>query len=161
MYAFQINTLLFFIVWASCNNPLLGWTKSQGRCWAIIQLSHHPEPSGCAVHGDVDGLDIRGHGRRFVLLHYTQGCRGGHILFVQAGVETSNIGAEADKPCSWKGLSRSVGADVGDESTESRSVVQQLRIPSVISLEHHTFLLLSDELMSCCVASTNGRLHLR
>jgi len=34
-----------------------------------IQLSHHPEPSGRAVHEKVYGLDIGGrHGRRFVLL---------------------------------------------------------------------------------------------
>jgi len=45
----------FFVVWASCNYPLLGHTTSQGRCWAAIQFSHHPEPSGHAVHGKVDG----------------------------------------------------------------------------------------------------------
>jgi len=45
----------------------------------------------------------------------------GHTLFVHAGAETSDTGAEVvkpDPPCS-----RRVGADVGDESTESRSVV--------------------------------------
>jgi len=52
--------------------PLLGRTRSRGRCWAAIQLSHRPEPSGHAVHGEVDGLDIgRQHGQRFVLLHHT------------------------------------------------------------------------------------------
>jgi len=37
------------------------------------------------------------------------GCRGGHIPFVQAGAETSNIAAEAVKPdpgSSWEGHSR-------------------------------------------------------
>jgi len=35
-------------------------------------LSHCPEPSGHAVHEEVDGLDIEGqHGRRFVLLRHT------------------------------------------------------------------------------------------
>jgi len=52
--------------------PLLGCTKSQGRCWAAIRLSHQPERSGCAVYGEVDGLDIGGwHGQRFVLLCHT------------------------------------------------------------------------------------------
>ena len=32
-------------------NPLLGRTRSRGRCWAAIQLSHRPAPSGHAVHG--------------------------------------------------------------------------------------------------------------
>jgi len=45
------------------------------------------------------------------------------------------VGAEAVKPdprCSLKGHSRRVGADVGDESAESRSVVQPHRISSTI-----------------------------
>jgi len=49
--------------------PLLGRARFRGRCWAAIRLSHLPEPSGRAVHREVDGLDIGGqHGRRFVLL---------------------------------------------------------------------------------------------
>ena len=53
--------------------PLLGSTRSRGRCWAAIRFSHRPEPSGHAVHGEVDRLiDIGGqHGRRFVLLRHT------------------------------------------------------------------------------------------
>ena len=52
--------------------PLLGRTTSRGRSWAAIRLCHRPEPSGHAVHGEVDGLDIGGqHGRRFVLLRRT------------------------------------------------------------------------------------------
>jgi len=52
--------------------PLLGCTRSRGRYWAAIRLSHRPEPSGHAVDGEVDGLDIGGqHGRRFVLLRHT------------------------------------------------------------------------------------------
>ena len=63
------------------------------------------------------------------------GRRGDHTSFVQAGVETSDTGAEAVEPdqvSSWEGHSRRVGAGVGDENAESRSVVQTLRIPSVI-----------------------------
>jgi len=47
------------------------------------------------------------------------------------------------------GHSKRVGADVGDESTKFRKVVQSLR------------LLLSDELKSCCALGTNGCLVLR
>ena len=40
--------------------------RYRGRCWAAIRLSHRPEPSGRAVLGEVDGLDIGGrHRRRF------------------------------------------------------------------------------------------------
>jgi len=65
--------------------------------------------------------------------------RRAYTPFVQAGAETSHTDAEAfnlDPRCYWKGHSRSVG--FGDESTESRSVVQPLRIPSVICPERHT-----------------------
>jgi len=47
------------------------------------------------------------------------GHRGGHTSFVQAGVETSDTGAEAVKLnpcCSQKSQSRRVGASVGNES---------------------------------------------
>jgi len=36
---------IFFVVWESDCCPLLGCTRSQGRCWAAIRSSHHPEPS--------------------------------------------------------------------------------------------------------------------
>ena len=53
-------------------NPLLGRTRPPGRCWADIRKSHRPEPSGHAVHEEVDGLDIGGqHDWRFVLLRHT------------------------------------------------------------------------------------------
>jgi len=67
--------------------------------------------------------------------------RRGHTSFVQAGAETSDTGAEAVKPdsrCFWQGHSRGVGTDVGGESAESRSVLQRLRIPSVIRPERRT-----------------------
>jgi len=37
-----------FVVWASCFIPLLGRTRSRGRCWAAIRVSHRPELSGRA-----------------------------------------------------------------------------------------------------------------
>ena len=59
---------------------------------------------------------------------------------------------------SWQGHSTWVGA--GDDSTESRSVVQQPRIPSVICPERLR-MLFSDEPLSCCAAGTNGCVDLR
>jgi len=46
---------------------------------------------------------------------------------------------------SWQGHSRRMGDDVGDESTESRSVVQLLRIPPVIRPEHRTSVVVRDD----------------
>ena len=64
---------LFLLLLSELLKPLLGRTRSRGRCWAAIQLSHRPAPSGRAVHGEVDGLDIGGqHGRQFVLLRHTR-----------------------------------------------------------------------------------------
>jgi len=61
-----------FFFWAISSNHCLAGTRSRGRCWAAIRLSHRPESSGRAVHEEVDGLDIRWqHGRRFVLLRHT------------------------------------------------------------------------------------------
>jgi len=59
-------------------------------------LSHHPGPSGRAVHGEVDGL--------FFCATLT-GCRGGHTPFVETGAETSDTGVEAvelDPGSSWE-----------------------------------------------------------
>jgi len=63
------------------------------------------------------------------------GRRGGHAPFVQAGAEKSDTGAEAVKPgprSSWQVHSGRVGASVVDESAESCSAFQPLRVPSVI-----------------------------
>jgi len=67
---------IFFVVLASCYNPLLGCTRSWGRCWVANQLSHHLELSCCVVHGEVNGLDIGRPGQRFVLLRHTQVAEG-------------------------------------------------------------------------------------
>jgi len=75
-------------------------------------------------------------------MRHIKGRRRDYNLFVGAVAETSDAGAEAVKPdtrCSLQGHSRRVGADVGNESAESPSVVQPLRISSVICQERHTF----------------------
>ena len=60
--------------------------------------------------------DNKGNGLFFCATHTSH--RSGHIPSVQAGAETSDVGAEAvksDTRCTWQGNSRRVGADVGDE----------------------------------------------
>jgi len=69
------------------------------------------------------------------------GCRWCCTTIVQVGAETSDTPQEAvkSKPhCSWKVHSRRVGACVGDENTGSRSIVQHLRITSVIRPQRRT-----------------------
>ena len=53
---FWWNSIFSFIVWAVLN-PLLDRTRCRSRRWAAIRLSRHREPSGHAVHGEVDRLD--------------------------------------------------------------------------------------------------------
>jgi len=103
----------------------------------MAHCSEIPEPSGLALHGVVNGLNSgRKHGqwsvrpcatltscRRAILYLYVSwsgnirhrcgGSKTGHILFLAGPFQEG-------------------GCDVGDESAESRSVLQPLRIPSVI-----------------------------
>jgi len=66
------SSLLILLLLSELFKPLLGRTRSRGRCWFAIRLSHRPEPLSHEVHGAVDGLDIGGQqGRRFVLLSDT------------------------------------------------------------------------------------------
>ena len=70
------------------------------------------------------------------------GRRGGHTPFVQTGAEASDTGAEVVKlepRCSRQSRSGMVGADVGDESTESRNVFQLLHIPLVTRPVRRTY----------------------
>ena len=109
--------------------------RFRGRCWAAIRLSHRPEPSGRAVHGEVDGLDIGGrHGRLFFCATLT-GHRGGHTSFVPAGAETSDTGAEAAKPdpgSSWEGHFGGMCTGIWNWSAESCGLVRPLRVPLMI-----------------------------
>ena len=92
------------------------------------------------------------------------GRRGGHTPFVQAGAETSDTSAEEVKPdpgSSWEGHSRRVGGRVGDESTEFRRLSNHPALHRWSAQCAAWMLLLSDELMSCCGAGTNGCLDLR
>jgi len=132
----RVYVFFCFFFCDSSSQPRLGRIRSRGKCWAAIRWSHCPEPSGRAVHGEVDGLNIGGQcGRRCVLLHHTHRPQRKPYPFVQAGAETSGTGAEAVKPdpgFSWEGHSERVGAGVGDESAEFCKVVRPLRILFVI-----------------------------
>ena len=66
----------------------------------------------------------------------------GHTASVQAGEEAADTSAEAvelDPCCVLKDLSRGMGVGSGDESTQSRSVVQPLRNPPVIRPDRRTY----------------------
>ena len=94
------------------------------------------------------------------------GRRGSRTPFVQTGAETSDTGAEAVKPdpgSTWEGHSGAVGAGVGHENAEPWGADRPFGIPLVIRPLRRTcsMLLLSDELMRCCAAGTNGCLDLR
>jgi len=85
-----------------------------------------------------------------------------HTPFVQAGAETYDTSAMAVKPdprCSWQSHSKRVCAGVRDKSTESRSALQQLRIPSVIRPNRRTSVVV--RWTTSCAAGTNGCFDLR
>ena len=115
---------------------LLGRPKSQGRCWVAIRLFHRPEPSGHAVHGEVDGLDIGGqHGRRLVLLRHTHRLqRRPYPICTNTirNVRHRRGGGWAEPRVFLEGSFWGVGAGVGDKNAESYGVVRPLRIPLVI-----------------------------
>jgi len=93
-------------------------------------------------------LDIGGqHGRRFCA---TLAGLGGHTPFVQAGAETPYTGAEAVKPGGWVPLS-----GMKMRRCVARSAFYWW------SAHCAARMLLSDELMRCCAAGTNGCLDLR
>ena len=81
------------------------------------------------------------------------GRRGGHTPFVQAGVETSDTGAEAVKPdqgSSGEGHSECVCTGIWNKSAESCGVVHPLRIPLMICPLHCTYVVVvreADELL--------------
>ena len=124
-FFFRLSEFFFY--------PLLGRARFRGMCWAAIRLSHRPEPSGRAVRGEVDGLDIAGRpGRRFVYLRHTHRPQRRPYPFVQAGAETSDTGAEAVKPdpdSFWEGHSGWVWTGIWNWNAESCGVVRPLRVP--------------------------------
>jgi len=95
-----------------------------------MRLSHRREPSGRTVHEEVGGLDNGGqHGRRYVLLRHTHMLQRKPYLICTSRSGSVRPGAEAvklDSRCFWEGLSGSVGASVGDESTQSLKIDKEI-----------------------------------
>jgi len=146
--------------------PLLGRTRSRGRCWAAIRLSHLPEPSGHTVHGEVDGLDIEGqHGRRFVLLRHTKQAAEEAVphLYIE----------ERKRPTPVRRRLSRTQAILGRVALGGWVLVSGMKLWSLVGLSARpefqwwsthcatSMLLLSDELMSCCAVGTNGCCDLR
>ena len=71
-------------------------------------------------------------------------------LYKQERKRPTPVRVKPDPGSSWEGYSGRVGAGVGDESTESRSVVQLLRVPLVIRPLRRTYVVVvrnADELL--------------
>ena len=136
----------------------------RGRCWAVIWLSHCPEPSDLAVRGEVDGLDIGGqHGRRFVLRHTHRPQRRTYpICTSRSGNVRHRCGGGWAEPRLFLG-----------GSFRWWVPVPGIKMLSLVGLSVHSafhwwsahcvarMLLLSEKLMSCCAAGTNGCFDLR
>jgi len=95
-------------------------------------LSQRPEPSGCAVHEEVDGLEDNMVDGLFFCSTLTDRS-GGHTPFAQAGVETP-VRRRLIRTQALLGRATpgGLGAGVGDENAESCGVVRPHRIPLVI-----------------------------
>ena len=143
--------------------PLLGRTRSRGRCWAAIRL-FHTEPPGRAVHGEVDGLYIGGkHGRQFVLLRHTHRPQKGPypICASRSGKRSTLV---------RKRLYRTQA--LGRAIPWGWVLMSGMEVRSLVVLSNHsafhrwstqsaTILLLSEKLISCCAVGTNGCVGLR
>jgi len=79
-------------------------------------LSHHPEPSGRYIRGQ--------HGRRFVLLRANSQAAEGVISHLCKQERKRSTPVQRRLSRTHVVHSRMVSADVGDENTESRSVVK-------------------------------------
>ena len=143
-------------------NPQLGRTKSRGRYWAVIQLSHRPEPSGRAACSPW-GVQWVGHWRTTwstvcSSARHSQAEEEAIPHLCKQEQKRPTPVREAVKPdarCSWEGHPGGWVLVPGIK----------LSCPTVFAFHpwsaQCTARMSSDELMSCCVASTNGCLDLR
>ena len=157
-----VKYLFFFCV--SSNHclaaPDLGAGVEQPYDWLIVQNRQAVQSMGKSMDWTLEDNMVDG---LFFCATLTSR-RGSHTSFVQTWTETPDSGVEAVKPnpgSSWEGRSGRMGAGVGDENAETCGVVCPLRISLVITHSAARVLLLSDELMRCCAAGTNGCLDLR
>jgi len=119
----------FFVVWASSFHPLLGRTidleaaVEQPFDCLIVRNRQAVQSMGRSMDWTLEDNMVEG----LLFCATLTGRRGSHTLFVLTRTEKSDTGADAvkSKPrCCRKDNSRRVGAGVGDESSESRSVAQ-------------------------------------
>ena len=149
----------FFVVWASSFNPLLGRTRSPDRCWAAIRLPHRPEQSGRAVNEEAMDWTLEDNIADGLFLWATlTGRKGGHILFMQAEVETPDTGAEAvksDPRCFGRVIPGRWVPGMKVRRLVNLSTNSAFRWWSAQSAAR-MLLSLSHETMTCCVPGTNG-----
>lgn len=147
------------VVWASCYYQLIGRTRSQDRCWAAIQLSCHPGPSGHVLKREVEELDSKGqHGQQTVLMPHTyKQEKGPYSVCVSRSGNVWNQceGSEAGPTLSLAGLIQASGwLPMIRMKARSLVVFSNYSIFHQWSAQSTTLpLLLSDELMSCCAVS--------
>ena len=146
----------FFFVWVrSSNHCLAALYRSRGRFWAAIILSQRPEPSGRAVHGEVDGLD------RHLRKTWSTVCSSPPHSQVAEEAIPHLYKQERKRPTPVRrrlsGTNAVIGRVIpgwvsvgaGDESTESRKVVQPLRLPLVVRPVRLTYVVVkwTDDLL--------------
>ena len=148
--------------------PLLGGTRCRGKCWAAIQLSHCPEPSGRVIHEEVYGLEDHMDDGLFFCATFT-GSRGGHTPSVQAGVETSDTGVEALLMKEWSRSSSSLPSyfriSAGMPSEPGSLLFFKLFSAADICSMEGRILLRSEIPSGMCaklrtVAASNNRVHM-
>ena len=154
---FLVHHLLLHL-WASSSNQCLaalniGAGVEQPFDSLIVQNCQAVQSMGRSMDWALEDNMVDG---LFFCATFT-GRRGSHTAFVQTGAETPETGAEAFKPdpgCSWEGHSERVGA--GHENAGSCRVVAHSAFHWWSAHCAARMLLLSDKLMSCCAAGTNG-----
>ena len=105
-------------------------------------MSHHPEPSGHAIQGEADGLDIGGQQGQTVCSpapHSQAAEEATPHLYKQEWKCQTQVRRQLDPGSSREGHSKGVGAGVGDETAEPCGVVHPLYIPLVICPLRRTY----------------------
>ena len=102
------KSCFIIIVWASSFRPLLGRSRSRGRCWAANRLSQAVKSMRRSMDWTLENNMVN---CLFFCTTLTS-WRSGHVPFVWAGAGTSETGAEVvelEPHCSWEGHSWRVG----------------------------------------------------
>ena len=155
---YKSTSCFIIIFWACSFITLLGRNRSWG-CWAANRLSHHPEPSGHAIHEEVDSLDIgRQHGQQFDLLRHTpKPQKQPYCICVNRSRNICHLCGGG-----WARAVLGRPFQEGESGMKARSLVVLSKLSTFHQWSAQTvaLLLLSDELMNCCTVGTNGCLNL-